>query len=240
MDFGTGEGFTSASSIRYIKCALAEQTARFEALASDIAKFEPKSFDEMLKRTKKDFAAAKELNSPENWEEMVRQQAEGRAKPHVQFFFAFHDRHYASCITNVVLSAATCEAAANTVCAIHSVVTKNTDVFDKFERYDLKKKWVSGLRLIQPNYQFDKSTALYEALDRMVTLRNSYLHHKIGIWSSDEKTTLAGSKTPNIGMDSAGIDMMRRILGLPTDLINHLLDQTSDAGQKFQFSAALM
>ncbi len=239
VNFGGGNGYTSSSAIRYIKGALTEQAARFEQLVGELIAFRPKSFDEILAKVKEDFAKAKQFNTPDKWEAMVHGQATGRAKPQTQCFLAFHDRFFASCVTTVTLTAALCEAAANSICAIHSTMNGKPEIFENFERDDLKTKWVSGMNLVLPNYKFDKSGRLYETLDRMITLRNSYLHHKIGIWSSDQKTSLEGSKTPEMNMGESGVNMLRRILQLPTELVNNLIGQTADDGQKLQFSMIL-
>jgi hypothetical protein len=239
VDFGGGTGFTYASANRYISQALKEQSIRFDALISELSAFKPKTFEMVLNETKLAFTAAKSLNTPEAWDAMVNEQSKLNVKPHTQVFLHFSDRLNACWINNVILSAALCEAAANTACAVHSVSIGQPDIFEMFERLELKTKWVSGMKLIFPAYVLDKSGPLYEALDQTVALRNSYMHHKISIWSSDEKTSLRGSKAPDISFDDAGISMMCRILKLPVDLVSNLVEQIDDPSRKFQFSVIL-
>lgn len=239
VNFGGGAGYTYASANRYISHALKEQSARFDALISELRAFKPKTFETILSETKSAFVEAKSYNTLEAWESMVNEQAVVKAKPHIQVHSHFHDRLNSCWINNVILSAALCEAVANTACAIHAISIGQPDFFDIFEKLELKMKWVSGMKLIFTGYVLDKSGPLYETLDRTIALRNSYMHHKISIWSSDENTSLPGSKAPDISFDEAGISMMCRILKLPVDLVSNLVGQIDDPSRKFQFSAIL-
>jgi hypothetical protein len=221
--------YTATFDIEHIHVALQSYWPAYIELKNEVASFKPRPLSEFDDDRKKLFDYLAKLN-PESPEERLKELAAGQVAanrtPAMQFSSKFADRIMTLYLTVTLLSQALCEAEINAVLATGFHTNGMAEKFKKFERKELKEKWLEGPKEFRPSYELSKESALYETLEFLTPQRNAWIHHKIQL-SVDDKTVIQGS-TLHRGTYQELLYWVGRFFSLPYDLAEHAL---RNAGQ---------
>lgn len=207
----------------HIENCLKKLWVAFAKLEEDMVSFEPRPRSYFAEMEAAELARLVPLNPDENLDQLrsfVSQQFDFSTSAEWQFHNQFDSEFNVIYIQTVLVSHALIEASVNTICAVGLSYKKNSQLFNLFDRADIKDKWRLAPKAICPEYNLPTDCALYETLGKLTKERNGITHYKIELRDSDEKL-LDGTKLDRSGC-LARSGWIRRFCSLPFDLVAYV------------------
>lgn len=221
--------YSVTADFTYIEGALKARWEPLQALARDFASFQPRTLEDYVQPRLTELTRLRALNPDAPESELLRLidgQIEAALAPGRQQTTRFTDPIMAEYVTVAFLSHALCEAMINAILAIGLTLEGAADVFPLLERADIKEKWVSGAKAIDPSYTLEKSSALFQSLQRLTRQRNALTHYKVELEIGGE-VKIQGSRLQRAPL-SEDLDWIHRFFSLPFDLVDHARQQLGD------------
>lgn len=166
--------------------------------------------------------------NPDHSDESIASFVDGQinfaATKQVQYSDQFSGPLMTQYVLVTMLSHALCEAAINAILALGLIQTNSQELFAGVEKKNIIDKWLDAPKILFPNYELPKGTALFGTLKYLTAQRNSFVHSKIQVNYGVEKN-FKRSKGHRPLIEK--IDWMHRFFSLPYDLSEHARSQLS-------------
>lgn len=227
-----------SADFRYLEMALVGCKPTFEQLKTEMNNFVARTRSDFEVERRKMWETMRPLNahlSDQELNKFIQNQIDSAADPRHKFVNKFSEPFSAQAISIVVLSHALCEAFINAALALGLHHVSKDDIFSLIEKADVKEKWVSGPSIFLESYVLPKGGQTFENLTTLCKIRNSYAHHKIGLFSSNGGVVHDRNKLSRFRMDARGIKNIETYFALPFELLKNLCTHTTDLSLQFTF-----